>query len=117
MTQIRPKPDEYAVLAEAALAAAESLGLSQADLGTVIGRDRSRIRQGIRTDSKSGELALMLIRCYRGLYALVDGDTEVMRHWMVTSNRGTGGVPAEQIQSIGGLTSVLGYLDAIRGKV
>ncbi|MEE9320089.1 MAG: MbcA/ParS/Xre antitoxin family protein [Granulosicoccus sp.] len=117
MNQPHPKPDVHAVLAEATLAAAESLGMSQAELGKVIGRDRSRIRQGIRTDSKSGELALLLIRCYRGLYALVDGDADIMRHWMATNNRGTGGIPAEQIQSVQGLTSVLGYLDAIRGKV
>lgn len=117
MSQLRPLSDEHAVLAEAALAASDALGLSQADLGKVIGRDRSRLKQGIRTDSKSGELALLLIRCYRGLFALVDGDDAVMRHWMSTSNQATGGIPAEQIQSIQGLTSVLGYLDAIRGKI
>ena len=105
------------VLAEATLAASEALGLSKSGLGRVIGKDRSRLKQGIRIDSKPGELALLLIRCYRGLYALVDGDESVMRHWMSTYNHGTVGIPCEQVETIQGLSQVLGYLDAIRGKL
>jgi hypothetical protein len=44
------------------------------------------------------------------------GDRAVMRHWMHTANLHTGGVPAEQIRSVQGLTRVVEYLDAIRGK-
>jgi hypothetical protein len=39
-----------------------------------------------------------------------------MRHWMRTDNLHTGGVPAEQIRSVEGLSRVVAYLDAIRGK-
>ncbi|MFK7853738.1 MAG: antitoxin Xre/MbcA/ParS toxin-binding domain-containing protein [Granulosicoccus sp.] len=109
--------DKNLVLAEATLAASEALGLSKSSLSRVIGKDRSRLKQGIRIDSKPGELAMLLIRCYRGLYALVDGDESVMRHWMSTYNHGTVGIPCEQIETVQGLSQVLAYLDAIRGKL
>lgn len=111
------KPDEASVISKALLAAGEALGLSREQLGRVVGRDRSRLRDGLRPDSKPAELALLLIRVYRSLYALVDGDVAVMRHWMHTYNHGTGGIPAEQVQSAQGLVAVVDYLDAIRAKV
>lgn len=112
------KPDPGTVLTQALLKAGESLGLTRDDLGATIGRDRSIFsRGGIAPATKSGELALMVIRCYRSLYALVGGDRAQMRHWMLTPNTHTGGVPAEQIRSVQGLVRVMEYLDAIRGKV
>lgn len=110
--------DQASVLAEALLNAGKQLGMSQADLGAVIGKDRTAISRGrIDPASKSGELALLLIRCYRGLYVLVGGNAEHMRHWMQTENLHTGGIPAEQVKSVQGLTTVLEYLDALRGKL
>ncbi len=117
MASISPKIDDSAVLSEAFIRAGDELGLTRTQLGQVIGRDRSRFKNGIRPDSKPGELALLFIRCYRSLYALVDGDEAVMRHWMQTHNHGTGGVPLEQVQTATGLFAVASYLDAIRGKV
>ena len=67
--------------------------------------------------SKAGELALLVVRCYRALYVLVGGDAAAMRHWMRTENRHTGGVPAEQMKTVAGLVAVLEYLDAMRGKL
>ena len=110
--------DRASVLAEALANAGRQLGMSQADLGAVIGRDRTVISRGrIDPASKAGELALLLIRCYRALYVLVGGNPEQMRHWMQTENLHTGGIPAEQVKTVQGLTSVLEYLDAIRGKL
>jgi hypothetical protein len=40
-----------------------------------------------------------------------------MRHWMHTENLHTGGIPEEQIKNVQGLTTVLEYLDAMRGKL
>jgi len=112
------EPDRASVLAEAYLNAGRQLGLSQAALGEIIGKDRSAVSRGrIDPASKAGELALLFIRCYRALYVLVGGDVEQMRHWMQTENLHTGGVPAEQVKRVQGLTSVLEYLDAIRGKL
>ncbi len=111
-----PQPDERAVLSKALLNAGKALGLSQAEIGRIIGKDRSSIQRGLDPASKSGELALLLIRCYRSLYALVGGRTEDIRHWMRTPNLHTGGIPAQQLLTVQGLNEVLGYLDAIRGK-
>ena len=110
-------PSAPTVLAKAALNAARSLGLTQTELGTVIGRDRSSLRRGLDPATKSGELALLLIRSYRSLYVLVGGEAADMRHWMHTDNRHTGGIPAEQVKTVQGLTRVVEYLDAMRGKV
>ncbi|MCF7992878.1 MAG: MbcA/ParS/Xre antitoxin family protein [Thiohalocapsa sp.] len=108
-------PDPAAVLTKALLNAAQVLGLSRQQLGEVIGRDRTSIARGIEPHTKAGELGLLLIRCYRSLYALVGGDADVMRHWMHTENRDTGGIPAEQVRTVQGLTRVVEYLDAMRG--
>ena len=112
------KPDKANVLAEAFISAGRQLGLTQADLGAIIGKDRSAVSRGrIDPDSKNGELALLFIRCYRALYVLVGGAADPMRHWMHTQNLHTGGVPAEQVKSVQGLVAVLTYLDGIRGKL
>lgn len=111
-------PSRADVLHEALLNAGKTLGLTQADLGKVIGRGRTDVSRGnIDPASKAGELALLLLRCFRSLYVLTGGDARVMRHWMHTENRHTGGVPAQQIKTVQGLIGVLEYLDAARGKV
>ena len=110
--------DETHVLGEAFLNLTKPLGLTQSQLGQVIGKNRSSIvRNGISPQSKEGELALMLIRIYRSLHAMVGGDAELMNHWMHTENSHTLGIPSEQIMSVSGLNRVMEYLDAIRGKV
>ncbi|MCU7843426.1 MAG: MbcA/ParS/Xre antitoxin family protein [Candidatus Thiodiazotropha sp. (ex Monitilora ramsayi)] len=112
------KPDESATLTKALLNAGKALGLTQDDLGKVVGRDRTAFhRAGIDPRSKSGELALLLVRLYRSLYVLVGGKAGDLKHWMQTENRHTGGVPADQIKSVPGLIRIVEYLDAMRGKI
>ncbi len=94
------------------------MGLSRGDLSTVLGRDRSSLsRSGVDPDSKAGELALLLVRCFRSLAVLVDDDEDQIREWLNTPNRHTGGTPLEQIRTVTGLVTVCEYLDAIRAKV
>ncbi|MFW5453491.1 MbcA/ParS/Xre antitoxin family protein [Thioalkalivibrio sulfidiphilus] len=112
------RTDPAQVLTKAFLNAGKELGLNRAALGQVIGKDRSTLTRGqIDPDSKAGELALLLVRCYRALFVLVGGDPEQLRHWMHTANHHTGGVPAEQVLTAQGLVRVTEYLDAMRGKV
>lgn len=118
MTTARaPTPDSAQVLSKAVLAAGKALGIRQDGVARIVGRDRSTLqRYGLDPETANGELGLLLVRCYRSLYALMGGDRELMQHWMHVRNLHTGGVPAEQMRSVAGLVRVCEYLDAIRGR-
>ena len=118
--QQRLNPD--AVLCKALFNVSEQLTLKQEELGKVVGINRtsiSKLKQKGTLDpqSKQGELALLLIRAGRALYALSGGDKDWIKHFMRSNNKLLGGVPAQQIQSVQGLMRVVTYLDAMRGKV
>lgn len=120
--QLKAQPDPAVVLSKAVLRAAKQLTLRQEELGRVMGVHRTaitRLKQNLdlQPQSKQGELALLLIRVARALYALAGGNDAWIRHFMRSPNSLTGGVPAEQIQTIQGLVRVLTCLDAIRGKL
>ncbi|VAW84629.1 hypothetical protein MNBD_GAMMA18-2069 [hydrothermal vent metagenome] len=120
LEQHAPQPE--AVLAKAVLNASLQLGLKQADLAAVLGIHRTAVSRlkslpSLDPKSKQGELALLLIRVARALFALTGGDNDWIQHFMQTSNKVTGGVPAEQIKSIQGLMRVLQFVDGVRGKV
>ncbi len=118
----RPAPRPDSVLATALLAAAERLGLRGRELAAVIGTSEatiSRLRFSRRLDpkSKEGELALLLLRAYRSLDALVGGDDDKARLWLRAENDHVDGVPAERIRTVEGLVDVVQYLDAMRGRL
>lgn len=120
---VHPSPPEAApVIAKAALAAAQRLGLRDRQLASIIGSSEasvSRLRSGRGLDpaSKEGELALLFVRLYRGLDALVGGDDAAARQWLHAANTHVNGVPAERITSVEGLVDVVQYLDAMRGRL
>ena len=118
---VRPVADADAVLAKALLNTREQLGLTQQELADIVGVHRTAISRwadsGLRPQSKSGELALLLIRAYRALFALFGGNLEDMRHFLRTENRHLAGVPLALMGQVQGLVHVVEYLDAIRGKV
>ena len=112
------KINKLDVLTNAYLKAGKEMGLTQKELGKIIGKGQSSIsRSSVDPDSKIGEIAKIFIRIYRAIFVLVGGDGKQIKHWMHTQNSHTRGIPAEQIQTISGLMAVVGYLDAIRGKV
>jgi hypothetical protein len=104
---------------QAVLRAAVELELGRADLARVLGKDRSTLARakGIDPASKTGELALLLIRLYRSLSVLVGNDRIQLRHWFHTANRHTGGIPAQQVQRTEGLVEIVQYLDAMRAPI
>lgn len=115
-------PARDAVLAKAVLRAAAQLGMNQSELGAVLGMHRSAVsrlgRNGaLDPETKQGELALLVVRLARALFALTGGDDDWMRHFMRSENVATGGVPLQQITTIQGLVSVLTFVDGIRGKL
>lgn len=118
---LKENPAADAVLAKAVLTAREHLAMTQQELAAIVGVDRSAVsrwkQNGLRVDSKTGELALLLVRIYRALFALFGGNLEDMRHFLRTENRHLGGVPLQLMEQVQGLVAVVEYLDAIRGKV
>jgi len=119
---IRPQLDTETVLAKALLNTREQLGLTQQELAEIVGVHRTAITRwqehgGLRPQSKTGELGLLLIRVYRALFALFGGNLEDMRHFLRTENRHLGGMPLALMGQVQGLVRVVEYLDAIRGKV
>jgi hypothetical protein len=119
---LRTTPDPATVVAKAALAAAERLGLTSRHLATVIGVSEASVSRmqrdrGIDPGSKEGELALIFVRLFRSLDALVGGDDAKARAWMHAMNDHLGGIPAERIRTVEGLVDVVQYLDAMRGRL
>lgn len=115
-------PARDAVLAKAVLRAAAQLGMNQSELGAVLGMHRTAVSRlggdgALDPESKQGELALLVVRLARALFALTGGDDNWMRHFMRSENVATGGVPLQQITTIQGLVSVLTFVDGIRGKL
>jgi len=122
MNQVAPSPEEGIVLTKAILRVAEALGLSQRDLGRILGVSDatvSRLATGttISPHKKEGELALLLVRIFRGLDALVGGDERKVQAWFHSPNAHIGGIPAERVLTVEGLVDVATYLDAMRGHV
>ena len=92
------------------------------ELAAIVGASEasvSRLQRGRAIDpgSKEGELALLFLRVYRSLDALVGGDEGRARQWVHAENDHLGGVPAERLTTVQGLVDVAGYLDAMRGRI
>ncbi|AHE66754.1 MbcA/ParS/Xre antitoxin family protein [Legionella oakridgensis] len=119
---IQSKPNESHVLAVALDNLKEQLDLSNDDLGKIIGVHRNTVTRllkkgAIDPKSKEGELSLLLIRVYRALFALNGGNKEAIKHWLTTNNRHIQDIPLETMKTVLGLSRVVNYLDAIRGKI
>jgi transcriptional regulator with XRE-family HTH domain len=113
-------PHSAAVLTRAVERAAGAFDLSNRELAAVLGvspSSLSRLARGrrIRPESKEGELALLFLRVFRGLDALLGGDAESCRRWLRSYNHHLAGIPAELLRTVTGLVGVAEYLDAMRG--
>jgi len=121
--QALPIPAAAAVLTKAVCSAAQRLGLKNRELALVVGTSEasvSRLSSGreVDPDSKEGELALLFLRLFRSLDALVGGDDHKARAWLQAPNAHLGNViPQERILTVEGLVDVVQYLDAMRGRI
>ena len=114
--------DPDSVVTTALLRATEILGMSQKDIARTLGISAasvSRLGRGrlISSESKEGELALVMLRIFRSLDTLVGGNETAMRAWFQSANQHVGGVPAELVEHVSGLVHVAEYLDAMRGTL
>jgi hypothetical protein len=125
--KLRPNPASAAaqgpVIAKAVRRAADHLKLTSKVLSGVIGLSEpsiSRLRKGeysLEAGTKPFELAVLLIRLYRSLDAIVGGDEAVARAWLRNENMALGGRPIDRILTVQGLVDVIAYLDARRAPI
>jgi hypothetical protein len=111
------------VVTKAALRAASQLGMTNKAFANVVGLSEatvSRMRSNayeLQPDQKAYELALLFVRLYRSLDAIVGGDDAVAAAWLTNRNTALRGEPLTLIQTVPGLMNVLQYLDSRRALV
>ncbi len=114
--------EDRTLVTRATLNAAAELGLSSRTLAGILGvspskLDRARVDRA-SFNGKDYELALLLIRIYRALYAILGGNREQMQHWLKTPNRHLqDAAPFDQLGRLEGIVMVMRYLDAMRGRI
>jgi hypothetical protein len=117
------QPDEAVVVTKAVLRAAERLALPNRVLAGILGLSEATIsRMGSGTyqlaaGDKPFEMALLFLRLFRALDAIVGGDATAARAWLRGDNTVLGATPLSVIQSVSGLVNVVGYLDARRALI
>jgi hypothetical protein len=118
-----PARDQAAVVTKGVLRAAERLAVPNRVLAAVLGLSEatvSRMGAGAYTlvpDSKAFELAVLFLRLFRSLDAIVGGDVAVARAWLRNANTALAAAPITLIESAAGLVNVVAYLDARRALV
>ena len=116
-------PDKAAVVTKALLRAAERLDLTNKAVAGIIGVSEatlSRMRSGayqLQEHQKAFELAVLFVRLYRSLDAIVGGDDKVAAIWLRSRNAVLGTEPLGAIQTVPGLLNVIQYLDSRRAIV
>lgn len=111
------------VLTKAVLNLADFYELTGKDLSDILGISEAgatRLRQGkkwISPATKEGEMALLLVRLYRSLNALVGNHHEKARAWLGSPNHYFKQKPIEKLKTVYGLVEVVIYLDAMRGRL
>ena len=118
----QPTPSEAAVLTTALRRAADRLAIPNSVLARSIGLSEStvsRLRRGdyvLQPGHKSFELAVLVVRLYRSLDAIVAEDATATA-WLKSFNTALGGEPIRLLQSVSGLVNVIAYLDSRRAVV
>lgn len=114
---------EEVVVTKAVLRAAGRLAVSNRMLARTLGLSEATIsRMGSGTyvltaGDKPFEVAVMFLRLFRALDAIVGGDEAAARAWIQHENAALGGSPGILIQSLPGLINAVAYLDARRAVV
>lgn len=122
-TSVDKLPEQARVLTKAVLNVAHFYALSGKDISDIIGISEagvSRLGHGkklLAPDTKEGEMAILLIRVYRSLNALLGNNHTKAKLWLHNHNHYLQQKPIELLKTIPGLVAVLNYLDAMRGKL
>jgi type IV secretory pathway VirB3-like protein len=114
---------ESATLTKATTRAAKLLGINNQTLATILGLSDTtvwRMANGgfyLQKGQKEFELAVLFVRLYRSLDAIVSGDDKVAQSWLNNQNEIWDDAPINLIQKIEGLMNVVHYLDSQRARV
>jgi hypothetical protein len=114
---------ENTVLTKATLRAADLLDVTARVLASVIGVSEATVSRMRREEfvlergTKPFELAVLFVRLFRSLDAIVGGDESVARAWLKNANTAFDSTPLEKILTITGLVDVIAYLDSRRALV
>ena len=106
-----------AVVTKGVMRAAERLALPNRVLAVMLGLSEATVsRMGagsyqLDPGGKPYELAVLLLRLFRSLDAIVGGDVPVARAWLRNTNTAFGAAPITMIESVAGLVHVVAYLD------
>jgi hypothetical protein len=123
LSTARTPASDSSLVTKAAIRAADKLRINSKTLAGIVGVSQatvSRMRNGryaLEAGSKPFELAVLLVRLYRSLDALIGGDDVSASAWLSNTNTALGAAPIELIQSVSGLMNVIQYLDARRAVV
>ena len=119
----KPPSRDETLVTRALLRAAERLTIADGDLVDILGVSATslwRLKRGdtvLKETSKEYEIALHVIRLFRGLGAIYGNNTADMARWMHAGNSALDDKPVEILKSLKGLFSVIGYVDAHRAKL
>lgn len=114
---------ESVVLTKAMLRAADLLEVTARVLASVIGVSEATVSRMRREEfllergTKPFELAVLFVRLFRSLDAIVGGDAAVARSWLKNANTAFDAAPLEKILTITGLVDVIAYLDSRRALI
>ena len=114
--------DEAAVVTKGVMRAAGRLEVPNRQLAAVLGVSEATVsRMGagayqLDPAGKPFELAVLFLRLFRSLDAIVGGDAIVARAWLRNPNTALGATPIGLIESVAGLVNVVAYLDHRRAR-
>ena len=117
------RPDSAAVITRSLMRAADRLAVPNRQLARLLGVSEATVsRMGaaayqLDSSSKPFELAVLFLRLFRSLDAIVGGDVAVARAWLRNENTALGAAPITLIESVTGLVTVVAYLDARRALI
>lgn len=86
--------------------AAQALGLTERQINLLHSG-----RRYLRAESKAGEIALMIVRIYRAVDALVGSDEATRRRWMANHHQELQCSPQQTITTVVALVNTLDCLE------
>lgn len=112
--------EENRVIAKATLAAQDYLKLTRKELAAILRTSEptvSRMSAG-KFGKAVRENALLFLRIYRSLNAILAGNDANARGWLTSPNKHLDQVPLQLMTAnMDGMVRVASYLDAMRGKL